>query len=209
MQMSAHVCKGTATTGLISTGESQERSASRLAPANQLQLGFIMSDVAPEATFGNPLEPWTPDRVAGALRQLTSLHGKSWNSNETDYPWLYGEDGTKLANPMRTIIRALLRPGPWAIRFAEEGRPPVAPALQDRERLERAYELLWAYTDANTRFHAIVHGDNHVGNTLIARDGTPGFIDWQCLQYGSAIHDFSYFLTGALTVDDPANTRPR
>ncbi|KAL2755067.1 hypothetical protein ACRALDRAFT_1082627 [Sodiomyces alcalophilus JCM 7366] len=163
---------------------------------------FIMSDVASEAAFGNPLEPWTPDRVAGALRQLASLHGKTWNRKEAEYPWLYGKDGTKLANPMRTIIRALLRPEPWAVRFAEECRPPVAPELQDRERMERAYELLWAYTDANTSFHAIIHGDNHVGNTLIARDGTPGFIDWQCLQYGSAIHDLTYFLTGALTVED-------
>ncbi|KAF5548786.1 hypothetical protein FPHYL_9846 [Fusarium phyllophilum] len=29
---------------------------------------FIMSDVTSEATFGTPLEPWTPERVGEALK---------------------------------------------------------------------------------------------------------------------------------------------
>ncbi|KAH7001896.1 kinase-like domain-containing protein [Ilyonectria destructans] len=163
---------------------------------------FIMSDVASECSFGNPLQPWTPERVAEGLAQLASLHGKTWNSKEDEYPWLFSKDGEKLANPMRTVILALLRPEPWAVRFAEECRPPVAEPMQDRERMVCAYEALWKHSDEEKRFQSIIHGDNHVGNTLITNEGTPGFIDWQCLQYGSPIHDLVYFLTGALTIED-------
>ncbi|KPM41942.1 hypothetical protein AK830_g4601 [Neonectria ditissima] len=163
---------------------------------------FIMSDVADECTFGTPLKPWKPSQVKDALRQLASLHGKTWNTKEDKYPWLFGTDGTKLANPVRTIVLALLKPEPWDVRFAEDCRPPVAEALLDRERIQRGFEALWKHADSDEKFYSLIHGDNHVGNTLIANDGTPGFIDWQGLQYGPAILDLVYFLTGALTVED-------
>lgn len=47
---------------------------------------FIMSDVTSECSFGNPLQPWTPECVAEGLAQLASLHGKTWNSKEDEYP---------------------------------------------------------------------------------------------------------------------------
>lgn len=103
---------------------------------------------------------------------------------------------------MRAVILALLRPEPWAVRFAEDCRPPVAEQMQDRERMVRAYEALWKHSDEEKRFQSIIHSDNHVGNTLITNEGTPGFIGWQCLQYGSPVHDLVYFLTGALTIED-------
>ncbi|RSL83848.1 hypothetical protein BHE90_012757 [Fusarium euwallaceae] len=163
---------------------------------------FIMSDVADECSFGTPLEPWAPDRVEEALRQLASLHGKTWNTKEEEYPWLFGKDGAKLANPVRNIVLALLQPEPWAARFNEKCRPPVAEELLDPDRIRRAYLALWKHADSDQKYFSLIHGDNHVGNTLIAKDGTPGFIDWQGLQYGPAILDLVYFLCGALTVED-------
>lgn len=162
----------------------------------------IMSNVAHECSFGTPLEPWTPSRVGDALKQLASLHGKTWNSEEAKYPWLFGKDGEKLANPVRNIVLALLKPEPWGARFDEKIRPPVAEALLDRERIQRGFEALWKHADSDMRFYSLIHGDDHVGNTLIANNGTPGFIDWQGLQYGPALLDLVYFLTGALSVED-------
>lgn len=74
---------------------------------------FIMSDVSSEATFGTPLEPWAPERVGEALKQLASLLAKTWNTKEEEYPWLFGKDGSKLENPVRNIILTLLEPVPW------------------------------------------------------------------------------------------------
>ncbi|KAK7424984.1 hypothetical protein QQZ08_008380 [Neonectria magnoliae] len=125
-----------------------------------------MSDVAAECSFGNPLQPWTPDRVAEALAQLASLHGKTWNSNEADYPWLFGKGGEKLANPMRTMILALLRPEPWAVRLAEECRPPVAEPMPDRERMLRAYEALALHADGGPKLAKDDIWDNYRRHTL-------------------------------------------
>lgn len=163
---------------------------------------FIMSDVANECTFGSPLQPWSPELVKGLLEQLASLHGKTWQSSEKDYPWLYGTDGAKLANPVRTIVRALLQPESWNVRFDPKCRPPVAESILDRERILRGFEALWKHADSDLKYFCLIHGDDHIGNTLIANDGTPGFIDWQGLQHGPAILDLVYFLTGALTVED-------
>ncbi|KAJ4268821.1 hypothetical protein NW762_002891 [Fusarium torreyae] len=163
---------------------------------------FIMSDVASECSFGIPLEPWAPERVGEALKQLASLHGKTWNSKEEDYPWLFGKEGAaKLANPVRTIVLALLQPEPWGARFDEKCRPPVSEELLNPDRIRRAFQALWKHADSDQKYFSLIHGDSHVGNTLIANDGTPGFIDWQGLQYGPAILDLAYFLTGALTVE--------
>ncbi|CZR47250.1 uncharacterized protein FPRO_08624 [Fusarium proliferatum ET1] len=163
---------------------------------------FIMSDVSSEATFGTPLEPWAPERVGEALKQLASLHAKTWNTKEEEYPWLFGKDGSKLENPVRSIILALLAPAPWGARFDEKVRPPVAKELLDPDRIRQAFQALWKHGDADQKYYSLIHGDDHVGNTLIANDGTPGFIDWQGLQYGPSVLDLVYFLTGALMVED-------
>jgi hypothetical protein len=162
----------------------------------------IMSNTAEECKFGMPLEPWTPELVEGALKQLASLHGKTWNRSEEEYPWLFGKDGVKLENPVRKIVLALLHPAPWGARFDEKCRPPVAESLLDRERIQRGFEALWKHADADLKFFSLIHGDDHIGNTFITNDGTPGFIDWQGLQYGPAILDLVYFLVGAMSVED-------
>ncbi|KAF5018396.1 hypothetical protein F66182_9625 [Fusarium sp. NRRL 66182] len=163
---------------------------------------FIMSDVSSEATFGTMLEPWAPARVGEALKQLASLHARTLNSKEEDYPWLFGKDGSKLENPIRNVVLALLEPAPWGARFDEKVRPPVDKELLDPDRIRRAFQALWKHADADQKYYSLIHGDDHIGNTFITNDGTPGFIDWQGLQYGPSILDLVYFLAGALTVEN-------
>ncbi|RBR09650.1 uncharacterized protein FIESC28_09762 [Fusarium coffeatum] len=92
---------------------------------------------------------------------------------------------------------------PWGARFGDEKiRPPVAKELLDPDRVKRAFQALWTFADADQKYFSLIHGDDHIGNTLIFKDGTPGFIDWQGLQYGPSILDVSYFLMGCLTVED-------
>ncbi|KAG5808202.1 hypothetical protein H9Q74_014438 [Fusarium xylarioides] len=169
---------------------------------------FIMSDVSSEATLGTPLEPWAPERVSEALKQLASLHVKTWNTKEEEYPWLFGKDGSKLENPIRNIILALLEPVPRGTRFNKKVRPPVTKELLDPDRIRKAFQALWKHEDADQKYHLLIHGEDHVDNTLIANDGTPGFIDWQGLQYGPSVLDLAYFLTGVLTVEDRRNHEP-
>ncbi|KAF5241796.1 hypothetical protein FANTH_9012 [Fusarium anthophilum] len=100
---------------------------------------FIMSDISSEATFRTPLEPWTPERVGEGLKQLASLHAKTWDTSEEKYPWLIGRDGEKLENPVRNVILALLEPAPWGSRFDEKVQPPVTKELLDPDRIRKAF----------------------------------------------------------------------
>ncbi|KAF5581681.1 hypothetical protein FPANT_8802 [Fusarium pseudoanthophilum] len=118
---------------------------------------FIMSDVSSEATFGTPLEPWAPERVGEALKQLASLHAKTWNTKEEEYPWLFAKDGSKLENPVRNIILALLEPAPWGARFDEKVRPPVAKELLDPDRIRKAFQALWKHADADQRYYLLIY----------------------------------------------------
>ncbi|RMJ06676.1 hypothetical protein CDV36_013724 [Fusarium kuroshium] len=144
--------------------------------------------------FGNPLEAWTVDRVRAGVEQLAILHAKTWGGEPRDFPWLNREFS------IRDIMRSLLSAESWEARFGGESRPPVPNQLADRERMAKAFETLWSNTD--TKMNCIVHGDPHIGNTFITPTGEPGFLDWQCIYRGSAIHDVTYFIAGSLFIDD-------
>ncbi|KAJ4328084.1 hypothetical protein N0V84_001452 [Fusarium piperis] len=145
-------------------------------------------------TFGNPLEAWPVDRVRAGVEQLATLHARTWGGDPGDFPWLNREFS------IRDIMRSLLSAESWGARFEGDTRPPVPDQLADRKRMARAFETLWNNTD--TKMNCIVHGDSHVGNTFITPTGEPGFLDWQCIHRGSAIHDVAYFIAGSLSIDD-------
>jgi hypothetical protein len=102
---------------------------------------------------------------------------------------------------LREVILSLLAPEAWAGRFDDPvAKPPVPDYLVDRERVIRGFKTLWATT--NEKLKCVVHGDSHIGNTFITPQGEPGFLDWQGLHTYSALHDVSYFIVGALSVED-------
>lgn len=103
---------------------------------------------------------------------------------------------------MRDVIVGMMSPESWDSRFADPAvRPPIPETFWgDRERVIKCMETLWATTDE--KMVCMVHGDTQVGNTFIDTDGQPGFLDWQCIHVNSAAHDVTYFMTGALTVEE-------
>ena len=50
-----------------------------------------------------------------------------------------------------------------------------------------------------------LHGDAHIGQSYVTRDGRMGYSDWQLIQRGSWAADFAYGLTSALTIEDRRN----
>ncbi|KAK7749068.1 hypothetical protein SLS62_008463 [Diatrype stigma] len=167
-----------------------------------------MADLSAEGcTFGTPLAAWPAARVRAGVEQLAALHAATWGATPARFPWLAGDNSSSALgespNPLRGMILALLSPAAWAVRFDAPGaRPPVpeASGLADRARLEAAFRKLWRTTDP--RFACVIHGDAHVGNTYVTAAGEPGFVDWQGLHIGSPFHDVSYFVIGALDVED-------
>lgn len=160
----------------------------------------VMANLAAEGCdFGEPLMPWSADKVRAGVEQLAALHGKTWGAADADFPWLAG-DKQLGGNPLQGMISSLLSPAAWDMRFVKSAPPPLPEGIANRERMERAFKTMWA--TENQKFRSIIHGDAHVGNTFIRPDGTPGFIDWQAPHTGVALQDVAYFVTGALATDD-------
>lgn len=145
-------------------------------------------------SFGDPLEAWSVDRVRSGVSELATLHAKTWGAKPEDFPWFNPEIS------LRDVISSMLCQSEWDKRFLGDARPPVPDYLADRERIIAAYKTLWTTTDS--KLYCIVHGDTHIGNTFITPAGEPGFLDWQGMHSGSALHDIAYFIAGSLTIED-------
>lgn len=166
-------------------------------PSGKGQGIIVLRDVKAEGyTFGDPLQTWPVERVRAALSQLAALHASTWGAKQANLPWVPREFG------MRDVITGMMSPESWDARFADPAvRPPIPETFWgDRPRIVKCLETLWATTDG--KMVCMVHGDTQVGNTFIDTNGQPGFLDWQCIHVNSAAHDVTYFMTGALTVQD-------
>jgi phosphotransferase family enzyme len=156
----------------------------------------IMEDLRTRSgRFGEPCEPVTPDEVASGLELQAQWHAATWGDAATLAPWL------SVGSPsVRSAARALLSEGFWDHHHAQSESPQGPAALDNRPRILRGFEALWAYEDAHTG--ALAHGDAHLGNTYISSDGTVTFIDWQGVCVAPWSYDVAYFITGALTAED-------
>ncbi|KAM0341660.1 hypothetical protein ACHAPU_009906 [Fusarium lateritium] len=144
-------------------------------------------------TFGDPLQPWPVDRARASVIQLATLHAGTWGEKGNDIPSL------SETVSLRDAIVGLVSPEEWGKRFAPDARPPVPKFMEDRERMTAVFKALWS---SETKLNCLVHGDAHVGNTFISPAGKPGFLDWQVIHAGSAMHDVAYFIIGSLTIED-------
>ncbi|KAM0563124.1 hypothetical protein ACHAPJ_001975 [Fusarium lateritium] len=147
-------------------------------------------------TFGNPLKAWTVNLVQKGVEQLATLHASTWGKKQEDIPW-----ASKTLS-FRDAIVGLMMPEEWDKRFAKDARPPVPEFMENRERIAALYEVLWNY---EPKLKCILHGDAHIGNTFISPEGEPGFLDWQIIHAGSAMHDVTWFVIGSLSIEDRRN----
>ena len=131
-----------------------------------------------------------PDAAARALEDLAGLH-------------------RRFEDPARRGAEAGWVPPP--LHDPSYGAPLLRRALgHHRERLSDDYaaicELYLAKADAlHALWHegpgTVIHGDPHIGN-LFDDAGRIGFLDWGILSVGAALHDASYFLCMALSIED-------
>jgi hypothetical protein len=155
----------------------------------------ILDDLREQgATFGEPTEPWSADRVAAALEQQARWHGGTWGGAQLrDAGLSVGSSAVRVAAPM------LFSAEHWAAQASIAEIPSLEGVLADREAMRAAFHRLWQLDDAGDL--CLAHGDAHVGNTFIDSSGNPGFLDWQCPCLGPWSYDVAYFLVGALPVD--------
>ncbi|WP_082945696.1 phosphotransferase [Mycobacterium sp. E2733] len=158
--------------------------------------GIVVLDdlVAAEVSFGDPTRPWPTDRVASALGVLAALHAATWGGSLRDYPWL------PRSTVLGDFVPVLLSAPHWKTHFLFSGSPTVPAELDDRRRILSAMKAL--VRQHQNEAVCVTHGDAHIANTYIDRDGSPLFLDWQTVCLGAPMDDVAYFMTGALSISD-------
>jgi len=156
---------------------------------------LLLEDLlAKNVTFGLGTRPLTPEKAAAILDLLASLHGVWWNSSELD---TLEQFPGSMAELMPTM---LFNPQHWADCMARPRAAGLPAELRDPICVEEALRAMWRIDQEGP--HCIIHGDAHLGNVYFERAGAPGFIDWQFVMRGSWAFDFTYFLIGALDIED-------
>jgi hypothetical protein len=146
------------------------------------------------ATFGDPLEPWSADRVARALEAQAAWHRPTWGIDHGALGELPVGSG-----PVRAATETLLSEAHWNTMFSSGQAAPIPNELDARERILSGFRELWKRDEVGPV--ALSHGDAHIGNTYIDAHGRPGFLDWQGTCRAPAMYDAAYFLGGAMEPD--------
>jgi hypothetical protein len=151
-------------------------------------------------SFGHATQLVGVDGVARALEALATLHAQFWNDPRlAQQSWLPRSMGTFIDTDQIVFMRRYID-----ANLARESVRKLLPARlnADNALLDRAYAGLNAWANAQPGPFTLVHGDCHIGNTYLYPDGRRIWLDWQLCRVGHAYRDMTYFMTGALTVEE-------
>jgi aminoglycoside/choline kinase family phosphotransferase len=150
--------------------------------------------LARKVSFGLATQPLSVETAAKVLELQARYHASYWSNPRLQEDWLTGslaKDG---------ILLQLLHPNHWAHSMSLPRGAEVPQALRDRERIKEALLSLWEVQKTSPQ--SLLHGDPHLGNMFFEADGRPGILDWQTTMRGCWAHDFTYFMVGAISIED-------
>ena len=164
------------------------------------QFGVIMEDLTlRSARFPNATTPVALEEVTGLVHTLAALHAHYWASSrfQRDLSWL----PTPRSGGMYEIFKSM---GLTLVRDQVEKNDFKAESIRPLNRsVDQLWEALWKVQDIlDSEPSTLLHGDPHIGNTYLLRDGNGGLLDWQLMVKGRWAHDLTYLLVTALDPDD-------
>lgn len=167
-------------------------------PGRRQGIVIIEDLVARGVTFCDPLKPQSHVEVARRLSVLAAFHARSWDSPklraEGEWHWIHS-----LLPATVEYMKPHLQTGRWEHFTAAPRGAAVSVRFHDREWVTAA--LAGLVTLSAGLPECIFHGDTHLGNLYIDRDGTPGFFDPQVLK-GPSLTEVAYHVTCALDTAD-------
>lgn len=153
-------------------------------------------DATKGARFSTPATPITRGQMEELLANLAVMHGQFWASPELDgFGWLHTP-----ADHFR-MIEKLASPEKRLVVGARRARDITPAELEGRDKdiFEAIRRSVAIATSGTPTF---LHGDPHVGNTYVTRDGRMGLTDWQVVVRGNWAYDVGYLISTGLSVDD-------
>lgn len=176
------------------------------AAANDDQGVVVMEDLRPTgAQICRVQQPLTRAQAAAFLDDLAALHARWWDSpalsGDGELVWLMRHDPLP-EEAWGDFGRGQLQPEVWAHYMTLPRSLGLPAACRDRETMHAALQALRRFgADGPT---CVIHGDAHLGNMYLTRQGRPGFLDWQTTRRGHWAQDVTYFMISAL---DPLDRR--
>ena len=154
----------------------------------------VLEDLAARgATFGHATRPIDAQAMARLLDLLADMHAQWWESPDLEKI----ADG---ATPQRTFVKYLLRPKHWSDVLARPYGHLIEGPLSDQNFVARGLDHMWALNDR--RSQTLIHGDTHPGNLYFESDGSPGLMDWQCVQKGHWAHDVMWLIVCGMGIEE-------
>ncbi|WP_077033206.1 phosphotransferase [Pelomonas sp. KK5] len=162
---------------------------------------IVMEDLGvADGEFGHSSHHLGVDGVAKGLESLAVLHGALWDSPLLrQQSWLQ----TSMATPVDT--EQVLRMYNYiAINLAKPAYQAFLPRwIYDQpERFAHAFDELAEFARSQPGPHCLVHGDSHQGNSFLRANGERVWHDWQLARQGQPWRDITYFMLGALTIEE-------
>ena len=161
----------------------------------------VMEDLTPsDGRFGNSGDHLGVDGVAEGIESLAALHGALWGSGRLDQQqWLPRSMDTPVDTEQVVRIYNYI-----ALNLEDPAYQAVLPswAYETPEQLNHLLDELSAYEQKQLGPLCLVHGDAHQGNSYLRADGKRLWLDFQLVRKGTPWRDVSYFLLGALTVEE-------
>ena len=155
---------------------------------------LLLEDLlARNVSFGRATAPVSAEVAAATLDVQARFHAKWWEASELGALELH-------PGGLRNLMLYLLEEEHFDACMARPRAQWVPEPLRDRARVRAAAEAMWDLDQAPP--HCMIHGDAHIGNMYFEPDGTPCYLDWQGAMRGPWAHDVTYFVVGALTVDE-------
>ena len=161
----------------------------------------VMEDLgAAPGEFGNSAHHLGVDGVAKGLESLAVLHGALWDSPRLEaQTWLHRSMDTEVDTGQ--LLRMY---NYWALNTAKPSYQAILPKwiYETPELFAHAFDELAAFERAQTAPYCLVHGDSHQGNSFLRANGERVWHDWQLVRKGRPWRDLTYFLLGALTIEE-------
>jgi aminoglycoside/choline kinase family phosphotransferase len=151
------------------------------------------------ATYLSLLEPMSFERAQAFLDELARLHARHWADPNLEPGRILGDLSAPMEGRFERYILRLTEVETFAAYLARPRGASTPRALHDRLRLRRG---LFALRDSyKGQPRTIVHGDMHLGNLYLDRDGLPGLLDW-VIRRAPWQNDVTYFLVANLDLPD-------
>jgi hypothetical protein len=160
---------------------------------------LLLEDMTAKSVhFSSMTDDATARDARNVIDVLAKLHARFWQSPRlnADLAWIPTHVSGAMEDHRRKFVYQGVRQEVAGNQFKRE----LLQTLKTNEdELFKCVHALKSHSLSMPQM--ILHGDAHVGNTYQTAAGGGGLYDWQCFSRGFGLHDVTYFINTALSVD--------